>query len=508
MSDTGFTSGFPGLAGAGDAIARAMWNGPSPIVVVEGDGGRVVAVNDAMAALLGHSRDDLVGRESADLAVWPGAGEQQRLHSLFRGGEDQRDVPVRMRRRSGETLEAIAAVSRVEIGGRPCAVICLADVTERRRLESDAATERGRLDLVADALPTGVVTMGMDGVIISSNRSARDLLGLSADQIAGRTLFDPRWRLVRQDGSPLPPGETPSMLALRTGEAHEGVTGIHRPDGSLVWLAGTSRVVRGGGPGGAPVVVSAFVDVSALEEARQDLEHARDAAQEADRAKSRFLSVISHELRTPLTAVMGYSQMLLAEAGGPLTPSQRHDLVQVARGADRLLSLIEDLLELGRIQTRQLALEPEPVDLSALLRDLEPDLRVQATAGGLSLWLLAEPGLTVVGDARRLEQVFLNLVGNAVKFTPEGQVRVDAVRDGADALVTVEDTGIGIEAGEQERIFDLFLQGDAGAARRYGGLGIGLAIAKRVVERHRGTISVRSAPGEGATFSVRLPLLG
>lgn len=504
MSDP---SGFPGFAGAGDAIGRAVWAGPGPMAIVEHADGEILAVNDAMLALLGLGRDDLVGHLSRAVDFWLNSDERTRAIDAFRASDVQRDVPIRLRDAAGAPLEVLVTLSPATFADRACLVVMVSDITERRRLESSASSQRDRLAVILDVLPVGVVVHAISGEIVASNHAAGEILGLTVDQLTGRSPFDPRWQAIQPDGSPLPGSEHPAMITLRTGEPQENVMmGVRRPDSSLVWIAVSSRMSDRAGADGGPAVVATFMDITSLEEARRQLEVARDLAEEADRAKSNFLSIISHELRTPLTAVMGYSQMLLAEAGGPLTDLQREDLVQIARGADRLLALIDDLLDLGRIQTGRMELDLEYLDLAGLLKELEADLRVQAAAKGISFWMLAEPGLTVLADARRLEQVILNLVSNAVKFTHGGQVRVDAVRDGRDALITVEDSGVGIPQDAVERIFDLFQQGDVTTTRRFGGLGIGLAIARSIVERHGGSIAVSSVPGEGSTFSVRLPL--
>lgn len=502
-------SGFPAFGGAGDAIARAVWAGPGPVVIVERETGDVLAANDAMLELLGVDREHLIDLPERGLDLWPSPEAREQALARFRAADVMRDVPIRIRTASGDMIDAVVALASVMLDGRACVIAIVTDLTERHKLQSDVARQRDRLAAILDALPVGVVVQVDGDEIIAVNDAAGRILGLSPDQMARRSSIDPQWRAVRPDGSRFSRDDVPAMVTLRTGQPQDGVVmGIHRPDGSLVWIAVNSMMSARAGIDGGPAAVTAFVDITPLEEARRELIAARDEAREADRAKNRFLAIISHELRTPLTAVMGYSQMLLAEAGGPLTGLQREDLVQITRGADRLLALIDDLLDLGRIQTGRMELDLEYLDLARLLKDLEGDLRVMATARNLSFWLLAEPGLTILGDARRLEQVIINLVSNAVKFTSEGQIRVDAVRDGNDALITVEDTGIGIPESAQDHIFDLFQQADTTTTRRFGGLGIGLAIAKSIAERHGGSIGVESAAGQGSRFSVRLPISG
>jgi two-component system, sensor histidine kinase and response regulator len=499
--------GFPPIPGAAEALARAVWNGPTPLLVVSDEDGTIRAANTAMLDLLGYGADELIGRSSEEIETLLTPAERKRIRNRWDRAFPQQDIAVSLRNRHGVRRDLLISLSAIDLDGCSCTLVQATDVGERRILKEQVARERDRLELVLAGLPVGVVIQTMAGKIISANPAAADVLGLTLDQLHGRTSFDPRWRAVKPDGAPFPGEEHPAMEVIATGEPVDGVVmGIHRPDESLVWLAISSRLLDGAGPDGERAVVTAFIDVTSLEETRRSLTEARDLAEEANRTKTNFLSVISHELRTPLTAVMGYSQMLLAESGGPLMPTQREDLIHITRGADRLLALIDDLLDLGRIQSGRLDLDLDYVDVADIVKGLEPDLRVQATGDGLGFWLLSEPNLTVLADVLRIEQVIINLVSNAVKFTREGEVRVDAVRDGNDVLITVADTGIGIQEDAQERIFELFQQADSTTTRRYSGLGLGLAIAHSIVERHGGTISVESEPGAGSTFSVRLPL--
>jgi PAS domain S-box-containing protein len=229
------------------------------------------------------------------------------------------------------------------------------------------------------------------------------------------------------------------------------------------------------------------------------------AVQEASRLKSSFLSTMSHELRTPLNAIIGYAHLLLDGMAGPLTADQVGDVRQITEGADRLLGLVDDVLDLSRIEAGALDLAPERVDLASVLRAVRADVAPQALAKKLTLAFDVETGLAVRADPVRLRQVLLNLVGNAVKFTAAGSitVRARATADGVE--IAVADTGIGIAPGALAHVFDEFRQADGSTTRRYGGSGLGLAISKRLVELHGGRITVESEPGVGSTFLVRLP---
>jgi signal transduction histidine kinase len=216
---------------------------------------------------------------------------------------------------------------------------------------------------------------------------------------------------------------------------------------------------------------------------------------------------MSHELRTPMNAIIGYAHLLLDGLSGPLRPSQADDVRQIADGADRLLGLIDDVLDLSRIEAGRLDLTAEPVDLTAVVAEVTAQMAPLASRKGLDVVVDPAPGLPAVrADPLRVRQILLNLVGNAVKFTEAGSVRVTsrATEDGVEVAVT--DTGIGIAPEVLPHVFDEFRQADTGTTRRYGGSGLGLAISRRLAELHGGTIAAESTPGVGSAFTLRLPV--
>jgi CheY-like chemotaxis protein len=230
-------------------------------------------------------------------------------------------------------------------------------------------------------------------------------------------------------------------------------------------------------------------------------------AEEASRLKDEFLLTLSHELRTPLTAIVMWAAMLRRSA---LDEARRARAIEVIeRNARQQTRLIEDLLDVSRIATRQMRLLPQPIDLAGVLRAAVEAVRPAAEARSIRLDCHLDPrGGPVQGDAGRLQQVALNLLSNALKFTPNGgSVTVRLEREGPSAVVRVSDTGEGLDPAFVPHVFDRFRQADSSIRRRHGGLGIGLAIAKELVELHGGTISAASdGPGRGATFTIHLPL--
>jgi len=231
--------------------------------------------------------------------------------------------------------------------------------------------------------------------------------------------------------------------------------------------------------------------------------------QEANRLKSEFVANMSHELRTPLNGIIGFSEFLIDEKPGPLNPKQREYLHDILGSGRHLLKLINDVLDLSKIEAGKMVLNPESFSVSEAMGEALTVIDAMAQKKGIDIRTAIDPELgEVTLDRARFKQVLYNLLSNAVKFTDDGgEVRIRAARSGPDRFqVEVADTGIGIRPEDFGRLFAAFEQLDSGAARRFQGTGLGLALTKRIVELQRGTIAVDSEVGRGSTFTVELPL--
>ena len=251
-------------------------------------------------------------------------------------------------------------------------------------------------------------------------------------------------------------------------------------------------------------------DADGLAKALAEARAARREAEEANRAKSAFLANLSHELRTPLNAIIGYSEMLAEEAAEGQTSAALEDLGKIRSSARHLLDLVNDLLDLSKIEAGNMSLELETFDLEPLLRDLRERLHPHSTKNSNRFeMLLAQPPGLMRSDPARVRQILQNLLDNAFKFTTGGKVSLIVERyagPGGDWVrFVVEDTGIGIEAAQLERIFEAFTQADASSTRKFGGTGMGLAITQRFSRMLGGDIRVASQPGRGSIFTVDLP---
>ncbi len=341
--------------------------------------------------------------------------------------------------------------------------------------------------------------------------SQGDLIVLRDAQ--GRITFvnDAYCELARQPRSALI-GSPFTLKVLEQGDTalESNGTRIHdqRVDTALGprWIAWREGLVRSdaGGPAEMQCVGRDVTDRTATERALSD---ARDQADAANRAKSRFLAMASHEIRTPLNGILGMSGLLLDT---PLTPEQMTYAKAVKTSGDALLALIEELLDYSKIEAGKLDLEHRPFALGTLIEDITELLAPRAQARQLEIAAYVDERLPqeVIGDAARLRQVLLNLAGNAIKFTTTGGVAL-IVEPGIwpnEISFLVRDTGIGIAPEAQQRIFREFEQADERIARSYGGTGLGLSISERIVKRMGGRITLESLPGKGSTFEVSIPL--
>jgi signal transduction histidine kinase len=257
-------------------------------------------------------------------------------------------------------------------------------------------------------------------------------------------------------------------------------------------------------------IESAQISLKEAWQTNLELVEARRVAEESARLKSQFLSTMSHELRTPLNAVIGYSEIMLEGISGDLNEEQTDNIKRIQVNAHHLLSLINDVLDLSKIEAGRLVVTPSPLLIADLMDEVMYQTSVLIGARPIQMQYTLDPQLPreALGDYGRLKQIMINLISNSAKFTDRGEIRLDVAKLDADRwTITVSDTGIGIPSCALEYIFDEFRQVDDSEQRRYGGTGLGLAIVKRLVLLMNGTIRVTSKIGEGSTFIVTLPLV-
>jgi len=359
------------------------------------------------------------------------------------------------------------------------------------------------LDTVAHALPVMFNAKDRQSRYLFMNRYQAELYGVSTNAALGRRADDllgaeygAYTRAI--DREVIQSGKATGFFE----ESYAGADGVLRH-----WL--TSKVPLTSGSGAVWGVATVAIDITARRHLEQGLREAKEQAEVGNRARAGFLAAMSHELRTPLNAIIGFAEIIQQEVLGPITPAEYHDYAgHVLRSGQHLLSLINDVLDFARLESSSLRLNCMPVDVAALLRATLEPLTATAAEAGVCLGIeLKTDRLVIQADEQRLRQVLLNVAGNAVKFTRTGgkvTVVLEALADGA-ALIAVTDSGIGIDEGQMEHVFEPFWQADSGLDRVREGAGIGLPLARQLVALHGGRLELQSRAGEGTRVTITLP---
>jgi PAS domain S-box-containing protein len=468
--------------------------------------GRIVMVNDAYCEIVARKREEVLGMHIHDLTHPDDRPlHRQPFDDMMRGGPafviEKRDVrpdgtPVWVR-------NSVVGIRDSE--GRVAAGLTIAqDITDSREVENAMRASEEQLRLVTDHAPV---------LLAQFDRQHR--YKFVNQPYAARYGYEPA-AVIGKHASEVLGSDVYASMKVNMEQASQG----HRVEFELEmpkegedgqWWS-VIFVPERTAAGEVVGLLSVLSDITARKDEERELEQARDHALAAARAKDEFLARLSHELRTPLSPVL-----LLASEGAAndqLPPAARADFETIRKNVDLEARLIDDLLDLTRITRGKLSLEHNPLDLHAVLRDAVGVVRPDAQQKGLELELSLDADVAkVTGDAVRLQQVFWNLLNNAVKFTQAGgRIRVETRLAGAEGplVIRVTDTGIGMTPEELQRVFNAFSQGDhasGGGSTRFGGLGLGLAISRMLVELHRGQIRAESeGRGMGSTFAIELPL--
>jgi PAS domain S-box-containing protein len=511
--------------------------------------GALIDFNQEFLHLTGFSREQVIGKTLKELGL---RGEHHRTRELVETLQTRgfiRNWTDNYRIGEGDWMPMLVSAAIVDIDGEACAVVDARDIREIRKTERELIEAREALSAQVEALRESQIRLqnevaerervmaqrqAAQQMVRESEAKLRKIFDTSIDAISIRRLRDDRYIDVNPEFLRLTGysrgeviGRTLDDLDLRADELKpvfvaalqangyvrnmEGK--LRRRDRSIVPIMTSGVLLE---LGGEQCIVAITRDVTQAKRAEAELIAAREAALKASQAKSDFLSSMSHEIRTPMNAILGMEQLLWET---PLSLDQRRYLETMRANGDALLSLIDNILDLARVESGQLILERVSFELDELVERAVETLCIRAHEKGLELVARIAPDvpLGLEGDPLRLRQIVINLLGNAIKFTNRGEVllNVECVpappggRTPPQAVwlrFAVSDTGIGIPAEKLTTVFSSFTQADSSITRQFGGTGLGLAIVKRLVEFHGGEVQVKSQPGVGSTFSFTLPV--
>ena len=471
---------------------------PQPMWVYDLTTLRFLAVNEAAINHYDYSRTEFLEMTIMDIRP---EEDVQVLCEYIASGNPELDHAGewRHRKKDGTVINVEITSNRVIFAGRAAEFVLAHDITERKKVVDALRISEDRYRDLVDNSHELICTHDLEGRVLSVNPWAARALGYPEHSLIGMNIRDgllPEYRAQFDE----------YLQTVRTTGSARGVMRIRTATGETrLWEYYNTLRTEGVE---TPIVRGMAHDATERREALKREKEARLEAEAANRVKDEFLSTLSHELRTPLTAIMGWSDLLLHDE---VQPEKRRQAIEtIARNANSQCELINDLLEVSRIITGKLRLEFVACDLQSVIQAAAESIRPTAEAKGVRLQLVVDAdAASVFGDQERLQQVVWNLLSNGVKFTPSGgSVQVRLARINSHVEIVVTDTGVGIHSAFLPHVFDRFRQADGSTTRNYGGLGLGLAIVRHLVELHGGTARAESdGENQGSTFTVRLPLM-
>ncbi|MYM83272.1 PAS domain S-box protein [Duganella sp. FT50W] len=474
-------------------------------VVVTTPGGEVVCWSNGAQAVFGYTSAEALGRQLEALIAPAGlAGDAAPRHAV----NDCLVSYESVRRTKDGTLVYIDGSCKVlrDADGRPVYILwSKKDVTALKVLR-DAKLVEARYDGILESMPDAIILANAAGRIVLANRQAEALFGYPRHALRGmvlEALMPPRFRAAHMQhragfaAQPLvrPMGSGRDLYGLRS-------DGVEFPVEISLSPVATEE---------GALVMSAIRDISQRKQIELALQEKNVELAKAVATKDRFLAGMSHELRTPLNAIIGFTGTMLMKLPGPINDEQSKQLRMVQSSARHLLSLINDLLDLTRIESGHIALDVEPLPCRELIDEVLSSLKQQARSKGLALEFEPPPeNLMVNSDRRAVQQILMTLLDNAIKFTNSGAVLVRLARSvmGARpcAAISVSDTGIGIGSGQRDTLFQAFSQLDGNALRQFEGTGLGLHLSRKLAALLQGEILFDSEYGKGSVFTLALPL--
>lgn len=489
-----------------EARFRGAFDASSIGMALVSHDGRFLQVNPALCRIVGYTEAELLATTTQAITHPDDVEVDRGLRAQLLAGEiSTYQIEKTYICKTGATITGRLTASLVRGGdGEPLYFVAqVQDITQFKAFGVALREAEARYRTLVEQIPAAVYIDDAEalGRPVYVSPRIEQMLGYSPEGWVG----DPDLWVRR-----LHPDDQDRVLAAVAAASSAGRPFILEyrllaRDGRVVWVHDEASLLLD--DEGAPHCWHGMmIDITDRKLAEDELRAAKEAAEEASRLKSAILSVATHELRTPLTIISGYVELLAESAHAHLSPEERDYLEIAQNGAKTLATLVDDLLDLARIEAGRMDLVIRPVDAGEALERVRRIVDAQAAAKNLALDVSVDPGVPMIAaDVNRLVQILLNIFGNAIKFTTEGSVQGVVRGVGGGVEIAVTDTGIGIPPEAVSRIFEEFRQEESGNTRRFGGTGIGLAIVRRLVELHHGTIAVQSEVGVGSRFALWFP---
>ena len=530
------------LAASEDRFFKVFDASPSMIAISTVETGQHYAVNHAWLKIMGYPKDQVIGKTAHEIGVWPTPEDRERYISAYKAQGRLRDFEVKLKTHSGEIRTFSTSCDEINYDGKARLLLVFHDITDRknagealrrsneeleRQVEERTqalqrqieATQRAKAELedselrlmevnrmlgvVLDTIPVRVFWKDKKLNLMGCNRLfAMDAGFQNPRQMIGTSDFEMAWK---------DRAEQYRADDMRVIKSKKPKLGYEEPqtnaDGDEVWLR-TSKIPLRNLDGDVIGVLGMYEDITERKAAEKELERAKIESERANQAKSQFLSSMSHELRTPLNAILGFAQLLEGDPEYPLAESQRENVEHIKMGGSHLLVLINEILELAKIEAGHLELHIESINLEQVFDEVVSMVIPLAEKRGLEFRVpvLERAWPNILVDDMRLKQVLLNLLSNAVKYNvDDGTLTLDCEQTDRHLIIKISDTGEGIASEGIKELFQPFSR----LGKEYSqteGTGIGLTITRELVEQMDGDIGVESTPGQGTVFWVKFPL--
>jgi len=470
-------------------LQRIIDSSPAALMTVDIEG-KITSWSPASEEIFGWSEDEVIGKFN------PTVPKNMKTVFLKTIKGKQTNLELKCLNKNDSLVDILISTVPLlnEKGKFIGALGVMTDITERKKIEEELSIKKNAIE----SSFSGIGITDLDGKITYVNDAIVKMCGCKdSNEIIGRTLQE-FWEGERIF-------QTIKNLKEKGFDKGEDIG--KRKDGSFFNVIFSANIIKDE-KGKSVAILGSFMDITEKKKAEEKIIKQNVQLRKLDELKTAFLNITSHELRTPMSAIKGYTQMLLKQTFGDINVEQKNSLDIILRNTNRLDGLIQDILDVSRLESRTMKFIPEKTDIKKLVGQTTETVQPSADRKEITINADVEEGITnLIVDEERIKQVMINIVGNAIKFSPDGSIiNVKARKEKNDVLFEVQDFGRGIPKDKLDKVFETFYQVDSGADRKFGGAGLGLAISRGIVISHGGKIWVESKEGNGSKFSFTLPV--